>query len=374
MSKKAIICVDDEKIVLDSLKKELKENFNDHTIEIAESGDEGLEIIEELVEDGYDVQLVISDYVMPEMKGDEFLIEVYKQLPKSKLLLLTGQATMEGVTNAVNNAKLYRYIAKPWDKEDLILTVKEALKSYENAFELEKKQLELKDAYEQLKTLDSAKSYFLGLLSHELNTPLIGINGNAKLIEAFTDDADILESVNEILKSENRLRKFADIALLITRLSTDQYMINKQVQTIQSVIDQAIFNLKDFAKEQNVAIETKLSNSEKEIEADPSLILKAFESVLHNAIKYSGAETTVFIEDQFDGEKYQCIIQDQGPGIEDAIKNKIFELFESDELMSHGEGYGLGLTATKIILDAHSGSIQASNHENGAEFIIQLSL
>ena len=100
MAKPVILCVDDEKIVLDSLKKELSKSFdNNFTIEIAESGEEGLEIIEELIEDNIEIPVVISDYVMPNMKGDEFLIETYSKLPDTKLLLLTGQATMEGVTN-----------------------------------------------------------------------------------------------------------------------------------------------------------------------------------------------------------------------------------------------------------------------------------
>ncbi|MDC1067584.1 response regulator [Candidatus Kapabacteria bacterium] len=372
MTEKVIICVDDEKIILDSLKTELSNIHSDFTIEIAESGEEALELIDELLEDDFDIQMIISDYQMPEMKGDEFLFKAYSKLPKAKLILLTGQATMEGVTNAVNKAKLYRYISKPWDENDLNLTVSEALKLYKSEAELKQKQVDLAEAFKKLSNLDSAKSYFLGLLSHELNTPLIGINGNAKLIQAIAEDPDIIESVEEILKSESRLRKFADIALLITRLSTNQYMINKQIQTVESIIEQAVFNLKDFANEKQVQIIIDLPGSEKEIEADSSLILKAFESVLHNAIKYSNNKTQVLINGFLDNDKYKTVIRDNGPGIEESVKLKIFELFESDELMSHGEGYGLSLTATKIILDAHDGKINAINHENGAEFIISI--
>lgn len=374
MKEKVVICVDDEKIILDSLKSELSTKLELYTIEIAESGEEALELIDELIEDNIEIPLIISDYQMPEMKGDDFLIKAFSKTPKSKLVLLTGQATMEGVTNAVNNAKLYRYIAKPWDKEDLYLTVSEALKIFNNEFELKQKQDELKEAYEKLKSLDSAKSYFLGLLSHELNTPLIGINGNAKLIEAFTDDSEILESVQEILKSESRLRKFADVALLITRLSTDQYMINKQTQTIASFIEQSVFNLKDYANEKNIKVEVKLQNGDKEVEVDPSLILKALDSILHNAIKYSPNNSKVEITSIHQENNYNISIKDYGEGIDSNIIDKIFELFESDELMSHGEGYGLGLTVSKIILNAHSANLTAKNHENGAEFIIDFKL
>ena len=75
MSKPLILCVDDEKVVLDSLKTQLK-NFlsNDCKVEIAESGEEAIEIIEDIIEDiGEPPYLVISDIIMPQMKGDELL-------------------------------------------------------------------------------------------------------------------------------------------------------------------------------------------------------------------------------------------------------------------------------------------------------------
>jgi len=74
--------------------------------------------------------LIISDYVMPEIKGDEFLKLAHEKIPDTNKIMLTGQATIEGVSNAINWANLYRYIGKPWEVNDLILTIKEALNSY----------------------------------------------------------------------------------------------------------------------------------------------------------------------------------------------------------------------------------------------------
>ena len=72
MSKQVIICVDDETTVLKSLKAELKEALgNTYRIEIAEGGEDALELVAELMADGEEIPLIISDYVMPDMKGDE---------------------------------------------------------------------------------------------------------------------------------------------------------------------------------------------------------------------------------------------------------------------------------------------------------------
>ena len=131
MKKLVILCVDDERMVLDSLKTELRAAIGDRfTIEIAENGEEGLEIFADLLGDDIEVPIVISDYIMPVMKGDEFLIKIHKSSPECIKILLTGEAHLDGITNAVNNANLYRYITKPWATKDLVLTVEEGIKSY----------------------------------------------------------------------------------------------------------------------------------------------------------------------------------------------------------------------------------------------------
>jgi PAS domain S-box-containing protein len=131
MNKKAIICVDDERMVLISLRDQLVRYLgNEYNIELAESAEEALELFEELQEEEFEIPLLIADQIMPGMKGDELLIKIYSQYPKTLKILLTGQASGEAVGNAVNFARLYRYIAKPWDEADLRLTVAEAIRSY----------------------------------------------------------------------------------------------------------------------------------------------------------------------------------------------------------------------------------------------------
>lgn len=129
MSKRAIVCVDDERFVLISLRDQLFHHLgSDYNIEMAESGEEALEIFEELREDEIEIPLIISDQIMPGIKGDELLIRLHAQYPKTLKILLTGQASAEAVGNAVNAANLYRYIAKPWEETDLSLTVMEAIR------------------------------------------------------------------------------------------------------------------------------------------------------------------------------------------------------------------------------------------------------
>jgi class 3 adenylate cyclase/FixJ family two-component response regulator len=144
VAKKIILCIDDENTILNSLKTELKTIFpKDYLVEVAENGTDAIEIVEELLTDRYDICLVISDYLMPQMKGDEVLKYIHQKSPKTIKIMLTGQATIEGVANAIKDARLYRYIAKPWQQEDFKLTVTEAVSRYEQDIDLEEKNAAL---------------------------------------------------------------------------------------------------------------------------------------------------------------------------------------------------------------------------------------
>ncbi len=148
MAKPVILCIDDDNLVLTSLKEQLKNAIKGYAIEVAESGQEALDFIDELSEEKGELALVISDYIMPGMKGDEVLSEIHKQIPQAVKILLTGQATTDGVTNSVNHANLYRYISKPWQEEDLLLTISEGVKSYCMERQLETQNIKL-EAYNQ---------------------------------------------------------------------------------------------------------------------------------------------------------------------------------------------------------------------------------
>jgi signal transduction histidine kinase len=129
--KPVLLCVDDEKNVLDPLQEMLKTHFGRvFKIEIAESGEEALELINMLKAKERTVAVIISDQLMPQMKGDEFLVKAHQILPNAVKIMLTGQASAEQVGNALNNANLFRFLAKPWDNTDMRLTVESAARSY----------------------------------------------------------------------------------------------------------------------------------------------------------------------------------------------------------------------------------------------------
>jgi PAS domain S-box-containing protein len=202
MSQQVIICVDDEKTVLRSLKAELQEAVgNDYTIEIAEGGQEALELIEELLEDGDEIPLIISDHIMPDMKGDELLKQAHIISPKTIKVMLTGQADIGAIANAINSANLYRYITKPWQSEDLKLTVREALNSYIQTQQLAQQNVKLQAM-------------------------------NQELAELNCEQAVLIAKLHE---NENRLTQFLDampIAVAVLDADSQLYYINQKAEEI----------------------------------------------------------------------------------------------------------------------------------------------
>jgi CheY-like chemotaxis protein len=121
MKKIAILCVDDEKIILDSLKIQLENNFkNKYLFEYAENGEEALELVEYFLAENVDILLVISDYQMPGMKGDEFAKRLKSMLSGINIIMLTGQIPPDVKENLIEKNIILNVIDKPWDEKALI--------------------------------------------------------------------------------------------------------------------------------------------------------------------------------------------------------------------------------------------------------------
>ncbi|MDX2305439.1 MAG: response regulator [Microscillaceae bacterium] len=195
MQKSVILCIDDESIILRSLRTELRDALDqEHFIEVAESGQEALDIARELFEDGLHLEVVICDYIMPDIKGDEVLAQIHKVFPQSRKIMLTGQSSIEGITNAINQANLYRFIAKPWDPEDMLLTVKEAVKSYRNDLFIAQKNRELEELNAQLEQKVIERTRELERANLELSSAVNALHEQKQIIEKKS--SNITSSIN----------------------------------------------------------------------------------------------------------------------------------------------------------------------------------
>lgn len=213
--KPTIICVDDERLVLASLKEQLARHFGSAVrVEVAESGQDALELVDELMECGEFIPLIISDHLMPGIKGDELLAQVHTRLPETLTIMLTGEASAGAVGSAVNTAALYRFIGKPWGHDDLMLTVREALVSYEQTRKLAEQSKLLSQLHEV--ALDLAAN----LAAHDRYSRLL-----ASAAQMFPADAVYIHRVRDgrlqLLASTNPDARDAVGLALYPELTTD---------------------------------------------------------------------------------------------------------------------------------------------------------
>ena len=180
-----IVVVDDEKIVTSAFKTLLKvEGFSD--AHFFNNPEEAIKFLKSNTPD-----LVISDFLMPQMNGLEFLSEVNKMYPEVSKILLTGYADKENAIRAINEIGLYRYIEKPWDNADLMINIKSGIERSYLLSELRKKISELEDAKKELEKY----SHNLEQLVEERTADLK--QSNAKLEGIFNYCADGIVIVNE---------------------------------------------------------------------------------------------------------------------------------------------------------------------------------
>lgn len=146
-----VLCVDDDTTVLNALRTLLGKTLGGNImVEIAESGQEALEICAELKEDGKEVSVVISDFIMPSMRGDELLIRIHEKNPRTIKIMLTGQSDLQGIKRTINEANLYRFLEKPFNNADLMLTTRSALQTYSKERDLERQLENLRKANAEL--------------------------------------------------------------------------------------------------------------------------------------------------------------------------------------------------------------------------------
>ncbi len=142
-----IVIVDDEEMVLTSLSSLLSLETN-YDVRTFTSVREALEFVR-----NNDIDLVVSDYLMPEMNGIQFLARVREIKPEVPRIILTGYADKENAIKAINDVGLFQYIEKPWDNDDILLVLRNGLERQQLMKKLNEKILQINAAYAELQKM-----------------------------------------------------------------------------------------------------------------------------------------------------------------------------------------------------------------------------
>ncbi len=389
MNKQAIICIDDEAIVLDALTEQLQGEFGEqYTIEVAENGDEAIEVVEEYLKNSIEIPVVIADFIMPGMKGDDLLERIFKIRPETRNILLTGQASLQGVSNAVNKANLYRYISKPWDKNDLILTIREAIRSFEQEKTILNQNIELKELTssleikvdqrtKELKELNATKDKFFSIIAHDLKNPFNTLLGFSELminnLDAY-DRKQISEFINIIHSTSKNAYSLLENLLEWSRTQAGRIELKPERIDLFILVEENISLLNGIANNKDIKLVNEV-NKDTVAFADKNMINTVIRNLLTNALKYTSKRGTVKVSSETDDDRTVIKVTDTGVGIQEENLEKLFriDVNYSTRGTEDEAGTGLGLILCKEFIQRNKGEIGVrSTFGIGSEFFFSL--
>jgi len=355
----SVLIVDDEKDNLEALQRLLRSQFS---LTWTTSPFEALKLAQK-----NDYSVIVSDQRMPEMNGVELLEKIKNISPLTTRILLTGYTDVESVIGAINRGNIYRYIAKPWDPEDLKLTLRQADEAYQmkkeleaKTSELEKSNLDLKQAVEELRALDHAKAKFLSLITHELNTPLTVLNSFLSLLEERRSalDVDLQKSIAGMGGAALRFSDIVAEVLTYVKLTSDaklqkvEFFPKRELETLKQAL------AKDLAKKHlsvTIAADEKIS-----LNADAPRLRIALRHLLEDCLRRATEKSEIKIGVK--KENSNVVITAWRSG--EKMSPQVFEPFVpgGDELKHH-RNLGLALAICKLIVDSHRGEVSLDSDD-----------
>jgi len=325
--------------------------------------------------------IILLDLMMPFKNGFEIMDDLKKLVTHNSflpVLVLTADINTEVKQRALS-AGAKDFLSKPFDLNEVIIRIKNLLdtrylhlqlekhnlklqsKVKERTRELEKANKELKFKNEQLEALDNAKLEFLNIISHEIRTPLNGIKGFTEILKSNIDSPQLLEYLNYLEISANRLNDFSIQALLIAQLQTNKYTVEIEDVNILDLIEQTKITLKDKIDSKNIHVEFIKDAGLATVKADNILIEICFECLLDNAVKYSPKNAVVTVNAFSENDFTIIEFIDNGSGFSAMALKNLFHFFGVGE--KHiDKNNGLNLALIKLIMDAHNGEISVRNN------------
>ena len=374
-----LLVVDDEPEVLRSLHDLFRLEFKVLT---HEHPSEALAMLASDVE----VDVVMSDQRMPEMSGVQFLEKAAAVRPDATRLLFTGYADIKAVIDAVNRGHIARYVAKPWDVDELTTVIRQAVEQH--ALISEKKRLirELKETNTRLTEAVRLKGKFIEVASHELNTPVTVVLGLTELWKmAMSPGATAAERtwVDRIHHAGNRLASTVERMLKLLKTGQMAPDLATAPVALAPLIRGAVASLQPFLDARQQVVEFAFDPDLGMAEVDPPKISDIIVNLVVNAIKFTPDGGSIRVAAAAMGPDHVRVrVSDPGVGITPADRTHLFEpFFTGNDTMHHSsgeyqfckKGMGLGLCLVKAFVEMHGGSIAVDTAPGrGSTFTITL--
>lgn len=243
------------------------------------------------------------------------------------------------------------------------------------AREAEQNAREKAEANQQFEN-ERTRSTLLRSVSHDLRTPLTSISGNASNLLSHGDGFD-QETRRELYRSIYEdslwLNNMVENLLASTRFENGQTRLQLSVEVIEDIMEEAADHVRPLSPEHHIV--TEPDEDVLLVSADAKLITQVLVNLLNNAVKYTPAGSTISIMARKENDRVLVSVSDDGPGVPDADKERIFDMFYtgSNGVTDGRRSLGFGLALCKTIVQAHGGKISVSdNQPHGSVFTFSL--
>src|SRR6266481_272537 len=350
-----ILIVDDEQPNLTVLRNFLESGYRVHE---AQSGPEALEIARTA-----DLDVVIADQRMPEMSGVEMLEHLREMKPDVAGIVLTGYTDPPALISAINRARVFRFLKKPWQPDDILEAVRQASEHVyqtrairrlvgllaKRTDELDASLVQVRSAQSQLLHLERLGT--MGKLAagvvHDLRNLMVSLGYVESVLEQRKVAPDVMESVQVGMQGVGNLIHTLEAMHQFARGGTLQ--VQKSILRPALVVNDAlaIARMDMGFRAHKVAV-----------------------NLVRNAVQASAQWRQIGVEATRKNGHVVFAVEDEGPGVPPELKQNLFKPFVS----SKGEGgMGMGLYMAKLIIDSHQGEIAVLDRPTGgARFEVRL--
>lgn len=394
-----VLLIDDEKTILE----ELEELLDDEGYRVLLTTDPFAAI--SLLEKNPDIGVVVSDIRMPGLDGLSLSGKIMQSITDREIgiIVLTGHAGMSEAIQALHIG-VEDFLTKPVSSDHLLHTVARVaelnrLRTHERDF---KTKLEIEvinktqEAWKlsknlavanerltinnrQLEKANNLKHEFLGMISHEFNTPLNAIIGFSQMIAdrfAKAGDSDGVELSSLITSSgEHMYRNINDILLMVSLQAKTFEPLVQNVAT-NDLLQSAASRISKIAKESKVNFKIDVAKDAESLIADAQAIARAVDVLVHNAVLFSPDGADVLLSASNDNGCVRILIKDNGPGMSDEKLARALELLVQGDgsLTRHHGGMGLGIPLAKGLTEVMGGTFELkSSSGNGTSAILTFS-
>ncbi len=223
----------------------------------------------------------------------------------------------------------------------------------------------------ELRATEMLQMDFVSNVSHEFKTPINAIEGYTMLLQGDELSQEQEGYVEKILFNTQRLSGLVGNILLLSRLENQNIPMKKTKYRLDEQIRQAFLALEDKWTEKGIGFQVEME--EVRYVGNEGLFMHIWMNLLDNAIKFSPQNGTITMFLRHENDSVQFILEDEGPGIADDAKARIFDKFYQVDGSHKAEGNGLGLALVKRIVDIAGGTIKAENREyGGCRFVVEL--